>query len=778
MLIELRVLWARLCGAFSARRAERRLSAEVSVHQELLIEEQMRQGMSAEESRFSALRSLGGVESMKETYREQQRWTMLETLLQDLHYGLRMLARRPAFTALVVITLALGIGASTATFSIVDAVLLRPLPYSEPDRLVAVWGTQVGHVGTSKVFDSYPEFQEWRRSSRSFVQLEALTWALAGQTLTWRGKPQRVLAIPATQGFFSLLGVHAAHGRTFVPDDLRSGCAVVLSHHFWQDRLGSAPEAVGGRLTLDDKACNVVGVMPAGFEFYPKQSDLWTLITPETDNLPNPYDYIVAVVGRLKPGVSLASAQAELTAIHQGLIHQLPPKAWIYEITPVIYELQSEFTWLAGRNLHSGLLVLFAAVALVLLIACLNVANLLLGRAGERERELAIRAALGSGRRRLVRQLLTENLLLALLGALLGTVLTVAAVAYFRAANPVELPPGSVVAVNGRVLAFTSVVAILTGLLFGLFPAWKASRADVEEVLKQSRRGVTRNLLSQPGARLLVVMETALSLILLVTAGLLVQSLARLGSAPLGFNPDHLLTARIDLPKSGYSELHAKVDFYRALISNLRATPGIRGVALSTWLPLGGGGNEALAVKGRPAPLNGVGDVAVDKVSADFLRVTEIPLLQGRMFDERDRADSQPVAIVNQALVKEYFPHEDPLGKELRVVEDSGKGPWVTIVGSWATSSALSSIRRWAISCPPRSTGHSISLFTPATGEVAWRLIPLGSSFAVPAIPWHSGRRWNGPSPVWTRKFPSPISRPRTRGFQSSSANLDFGPWF
>jgi predicted permease len=670
------------CRALVRRKSlEESLNEELGAHMQMLIEENLGRGMPPDEARHAAPRSLGDVESMKEAYREQRGLPMMETLLQDIRYGLRMLARRPSFTALVVLTLGLGIGAATATFSIVDAVLLRPLPYRQPDRLVAVWGARVGHIGTSKNFDSYPEFQEWKRSNHSFEQLEALTWAFAGQTMSWRGKPQRVLAIPVTQGFFSLLGVHAAQGRTFEPEDLKAGCAVVLSHRFWQERLGAPAAAVGANLGLDGKACTVVGIMSRGFDFYPRQSDLWTLITPETDNLPNPYDYIVAVVGRLKQGVSPARAQAELTVIHQGLIPQLPPQAWIYQLTPVVYDLQSEFTWLAGRNLRTGLLVLLAAVTVVLLIACLNVANLLLGRAGERERELAIRAALGCGRRRLVRQLLTESLLLALLGAALGIVLTVAGVAYFRAANPVELPPGNVVTVNGQVLAFTIVVAILTGVLFGLFPAWKASRPDLDEVMKQSGRGVARNLLSQRGAKLLVVMETALSLVLLAAAGLLIQSIARFGSAPLGFNPDHLLTAQIDLPKAGYSELHARMNFYRTLISNLRALPRIQGVALSTWLPLGGGGNEALAVKGRPAPPNGAGDLAVDKVSADLFRVADIPLLQGREFDARDHADSQPVAIVNQALVKEYFPHEDPLGREIRVVEDSGKGPWVTIVG-------------------------------------------------------------------------------------------------
>jgi len=296
--MRLRFLVARVRGLFSQSRVEDRLDEELRAHLEMLVEENFRRGMAPDEARYAALRSLGGVESMKESYRDQQRLAVVDTLFHDLRYAARMLVHRPAFAALVVVTLGLGIGASTATFSIVDAVLLRPLPYRQPDQLVAVWGALVRHVGTTKNFDSYPEFQEWQRSNHTFERLEAITWALAGQTLSWRGKPQRVLAIPATEGFFSLLGVHAAQGRTFQHEDL-AGCAVVLSHRFWKNQLGAPVGIVGGNLTLDGKACTVVGVMGSDFDFYPRQSDLWTLITPETDNLLNPYDYIVGVFGSL-----------------------------------------------------------------------------------------------------------------------------------------------------------------------------------------------------------------------------------------------------------------------------------------------------------------------------------------------------------------------------------------------------------------------------------------------------------------------------------------------
>ena len=309
---------------------------------------------------------------MKEACRDARGVNFIENLFQDVRYGARVLAKKPAFTALTVVTLALGIGASTAIFSIVDAVLLRRLAYRDPDRLVVIWGAQIGQVGSSKVFDSYRDFEAWQHSSRSFDQLEALTWAFAGQTLSWRGKPQRVLAIPATQGIFSLLGVQAAAGRTFGAEDLKAGCTVVLSHRFWQDRLGSPTDAVGGSLTLDGRHCTVIGIMPSRFEFYPRDSDLWTLITPSSDFTLHPRNSLVGVFGRLRPGVSRATAQAELTVIHQRTAEELPAESWISQVVPAVYDLQSEFTWLAGRNLRNGLLLLLAAVGLVLLIACVK----------------------------------------------------------------------------------------------------------------------------------------------------------------------------------------------------------------------------------------------------------------------------------------------------------------------------------------------------------------------------------------------------------------------
>ena len=423
---------------------------------------------------------------IEERSREVWQWPTLESAIADIRFALRQLMKSPGFTITAMLTVALGIGVNVAVFSVVDAVLLKSLPYKNAARLVMI--AEQAPKERAPAFDTYREYEEWSRESHSFEKLAGATWARnAGAVLSWHGEKKEIMAVPATVDFFSLLGVDAAVGRTFATQDLNSPCTVVLAHSFWEERLDSSSSWIGKSLTLDGKSCTVVGVMPNDFSFYPKQTELWTLITPSSKFSDKPWDAPILTFGLLKPGISRPAAQAELASIQSRIINENPFSAAM-KLNPVVEDLQAEFTFLTSRNLHQGLIILFAVVGFVLLIACVNVANLLLGRATVRQKELGVRAALGAGRSRLIRQLLTESVVLSLFGACLGVLFAFFCVRYITAKEAVELPPGNPVALNWEVLVFTFVLALLTGALFGVLPAWRASRLDLNEVLKQSSR--------------------------------------------------------------------------------------------------------------------------------------------------------------------------------------------------------------------------------------------------------------------------------------------------
>ena len=603
-----------------------------------------------------------------------------ESLIQDVRFGLRLLFRRPAFTIVIVVVLALGIGANTAMFSIVDAVLLRPLPYRDSDRLVLVWQSSKEHRTTGEWFNTYREFEEWQRNSRSFEKLAALTWAVSEKTMLWSGKTHSVLAIPASVNFFSMLGVNATLGRTFEQTDLNEACTAVLSHAFWQNELGAPADVVGTSIPLDQKECRVVGIMPKDFSFYPTQAALWTLITPTSEFAKDPWGSMTGVFGRLKPGISRDAAEAELSTLEQNILAEAPKDLALPQAVPVVLNLQSEFTWLAGRNLRTALILLFAAVFFVLLIACVDVANLLLAQSADRKRELAIRASLGAGRTRIIRQLLVESTLLASAGALLGTFLAFALLQLFRARNPIELPPGNLVRLDWPVLAFTAALAMASAILFGLAPAWKATRLDLNEALKESGRSTSQTGTTRRGGSLVIAGEVGLSLVLLAGAGLLIQSLARLAATPLGFRTDHLLTASVRLPKNRYNDPSEKVQFFERLTGRVDSIPGVQRVSIASSFYLSG--SNILAVEGKPfsrasAPHN----IAAETIDDNFLQVMGIPLLQGRSFNTQDRANTAPVALVNQILAARYFPNQDAIGHQIKLGLPEDSKPWLTIVG-------------------------------------------------------------------------------------------------
>jgi putative ABC transport system permease protein len=603
----------------------------------------------------------------------------LESLHQDFRYAIRMLAKKPLFTATVIFTLAIGIGANTAIFTIVNAVLLRPLPYKDADRLAVIWG-EIKQQPGSKVFASYADFQELQRNSQSFEDVAANTWASAGQTLMWRGEPYRVLAIPTSQNLFSLLGEQPLHGRTFNAEDLSNGCTVVLSHRFWQNRLGATQEIVNGTLAIDGQNCVVVGIMRPDFEFFPRATEIWTLITPNS-NIAKDSNSSVAIFGRLKPGVSIIAAHAEAVNLHEGIVRQAPADSWIRETQIRVYELQSEFTFLAGPNLRLALLTLFAAVGMVLLIACVNIAGLLLSQGAERQKELAVRAALGCGRHQIIRQLLVESVTLAMAGAAIAVGIAVFCIRNFRVLNPIELPPGNSVTINWHVLLFTAVVGVATGLCCGLIPALKTSRVDLNEILKGTRSGIASDWLGSKSGRLLIVAEVGLCMVLLTGAGLLIQSIERLTAIPLSFRIDHLLTGDINLPPGDYTETAERSRFYSSVLTALADLPGVEGAALSSNAPLRGLNSGVVTIAGKPAPTTATGDVGAEQVSDNFLRLLGLSLLRGREFDSRDRGNAEQVAIINQKFAEEYFPNVNPVGKQMKLGLPARPNPWSTIVG-------------------------------------------------------------------------------------------------
>ncbi len=588
----------------------------------------------------------------------------------DLAYASRALRKNPGFTFIAVLLLALGIGANTLVFTLVDRILLRPLPFRDPSRLAAIWETT--HNWDPKVFACYRDVASFDRQSRSFDGVAGWQWM--EYTLTSSGQARRALGETVTARFFDILGIAAAQGRAFTSADLDGPPAVVLSHSGWQSLLGGAP-AIGQSLTLDGRAYTVLGVMPPAFEFYPRQVLFWTLCTPaDAARLGLEKFHGMGAIGRLRPHVSLAAAENEIAALRAALEKSDPDE--LLHAGAMVRGLQEELTWLAGRGLRSGLLLLFAAVALLLLIACANVANLLAARALDRRSEIAIRAAMGAPRARLVRQILTENLLLAAIGSAAGIALSYAGLRYFRSVQPVELPIGAETAslvLDWRVIAFASALALFTAFVSGLLPALHASRFRVHHLLKQGGRGGSSGRAEQRSRSLLVIVEVALSLTLLTGAALLLESLFRLRSEPLGYQTDGLLITRLDLPESAYPALSKRIQLAEALRQSLSRLPDIQTTVRS--------GNLMHAETASGPSALETAFVERHLIYPEYFRVSGIPLLAGRNFGSPDSAGSQPVAIVDREFARRYFPGQDVIGKTIRLGESASGAPWRTIVG-------------------------------------------------------------------------------------------------
>jgi len=602
----------------------------------------------------------------------------MHTLYQDLRYGIRGLLKRPAFTAVVVFTLALGIGANTTIFSVVNAVLLRPLPFKDPNRLIRVWESNPGK-NWPEFSASAPNYKDWLSQQTVFEQLAAqenTTFNLSGD-----GDPERIPAAAVTANLFTMLQVSPELGRAFSAEDEQAGQnhVVILSNGLWQRRFGGDRTLPGKTIRLNGEPYTVLGIMSADFQFIGAR-EIWTPLVLDASKQPWRADrtnHTLSVFGRLKPGVTLDQATAEMSAIAARLEQQYPNLNAGWGV-----RMRTFYDWIVPEDIRLSMLVLLGAVAFVLLIACANVANLLLVLAGTRRREMAIRVALGAGRARLLRQLVTESLLLGLLGGAAGVLLSLWAISTVASSRALNIPRLEEARLDGRVLGFTLAVSVLTGLAFGLAPAWRATKLNLTESLKEGglRGGSERR---SPLRSLLVTAEIALALILLVGAGLMMRSFSSLQRVPLGFSPEKLLTMQINLPPTKYAEGDPRVNFFERLLAQLRTVPGVVDAAAITQPPLSSG-NWAMevTVEGDVNKSDAPSSADARAVTPAYFRTMRIPLLQGRDFSDKDRGEAPLVLIVSKNFADRCWPNQNPIGKRFRPGTNNPFGEVIGVVGN------------------------------------------------------------------------------------------------
>ena len=659
------------------------IDREMRSHVDLQTEANIKAGMSPAEAHAQALRSFGNLNRALDEAYDVKGGGLFETVVQDVRYGARMLVKHKAFTAIAVVTLALGIGANTAIFSVVNELLLRPLPYRDADRVVMLW--EVTPEGRHQNTTSRQNFRAWKAQSSSFEQLAAFTDQRVN--LTGTGEPEELSVQFATTDLFKVLGVEPLLGRTFSADDDVPGKpdVAVLSYSLWQRRFGGQPNIVGQTITLNSYKFTVIGVMPPNFHFHIKHrsgtgrpAELWAILPMPVGPGANEIGRFLSVVGRLKSGVSIDQAQAELKTIHARLSDAIPQynKNYTAEVLP----LREQFF----GNVRRPLWLMLGAVGFVLLIACANVANLLLSQATSREKEIALRAALGARRVRITRQLLTESLLLALLGSVLGLGFAWLGIKALVAISPRDLVSLGSVGLNVSVLLWTLGISVLTGIIFGLAPAVHISRLNLNDSLKEGGKAESAQASGSRRLRsVLVVSEIALALVLLASAGLLIKSFMRLQQVDRGFNTDNILTMVLRLPEAKYAQDPQLVAFFGQALDRVRALPGVRSAGMINFLPLYGGlgSNTGFKIEGQPEPPPGQGPSCdVRAVDAGYFQTMGIPLLRGRNFSDIEQKEPRHVILINEALARKHFPNEDPIGKRLDVAMFE-KPFWAEIIG-------------------------------------------------------------------------------------------------
>jgi predicted permease len=706
----LRVKWRVL---FCREAVERELDEELRYHVERKTEENIAKGMTPEEAWRAARIELGGVEQVKEQVRAVRAGAWMGTVMQDARFGLRMLKKNPGFTAVAVLTLALGIGTNTAIFSVVDAVLLKLLPYKDPAHLV--WATlQFPKADMHRSFVPHPTYFAWRDQNDVFSGIAATNLGREF-TITGAGAPERIRGMGVSANFFSVLGVDLARGRSFTSEEDRQGGprAAILSYGLWQSRYAGDPRILGRPIMLDDKDCSIVGVLPGSFQFPTSGNQPQVFVPLAAPSDASSAIWYLTVIARLRPGVTPAQAEVDLSLIDSRTLPLLPKFFGRYtqEVHLSVVSLHDHLT----GSVRAPLWTLMAAVAFVLMIACANIANLQLSRGSVRSREFALRSALGAPRSRLARQLLTESILLSSMGGLAGLLGGFWGVVLLRSFVPRGVLNVQDVRIDAVALAFTIVVSALAGAVSGFAPILALFSPNLNDAIQTGRVQVAGSRSNTFLRNLLAVAEVAAAMVLLVAAGLLLKSFLRLTNVSAGFDPHNLLTAQIFLPNDKYSTPPQQTAFSSQLLDRISALPGVRAAGLSTSLPNELSRDMRMGIEGRPAPaLNDpTASVPLDSVSDGYFRTLGIPILSGRGFDDRDGPNTANVAVVNQEFVRRFFPDgENPLGKHILIAVDTPDQTAISIVGVSAA------IRRVGLGDKPLPQVFQPFAQSPSTGII------------------------------------------------------------